>query len=111
MHKELSDYNQLLQIANNNSAVILYFFSNNCAPCASLRPKIKELVETHFSEIKLVLIDAENTPEVSAKFGAFSFPTIIIFFEGKEYRRESKYISIPQLKESISRPYNMIFGE
>lgn len=111
MHKELPNYDKLQQITNENSAVILYFFSNNCAPCASLRPKIKELVDTHFPEIKLVLINAENTPEVSAQMGAFSFPTIILFFEGKEYRRESIYISIPQLKDYISRPYNMIFGE
>ncbi len=109
MKEEISDYSQLDKIISDNTAVILYFYSDNCAPCVQLRPKVQELVEGDYPEIKLYLIDAESNPEIPAKYGVFSNPTIILFFDGKEYRRESKYISIPQLSETISRPYNMLF--
>jgi len=42
--------------------------------------------------------------------GVYSTPTILVYFEGKEYIRESKYISIQQLEDKIRRYYDMIFS-
>ena len=97
------------QIITNKPAVLLYFYSDNCAPCQSLRPKVVELVCNKFPELKLVFVNSAAYPEVPAKYGAFSMPTLILFFEGKEYNRKSKYMAIPQLEETISRPYKMLF--
>jgi thioredoxin-like negative regulator of GroEL len=92
-----------------HAAILLYFYSNQCAPCISLRPKVEELVASEFPEMELQLIDSQNYPEVTASFGVFTFPTLVIFFEGKEFQRYSKYVSLSQLSEAISRPYNMLF--
>ena len=35
--------------------------------------------------------------------------TILIFFEGREHARLSRNIGMPQVKESIARPYRMVF--
>ncbi len=94
----------------NEQAVLAYFYNNNCAPCISLRPKVEELVAGSFPRLKLVFINSEKHPEITGFYGIFSNPTLIVFLDGKEYRRESKYISILQLEETISRPYNMIFN-
>ncbi len=106
---ELSSKDEIVKLLDNESAVIVYFYNNNCAPCISLRPKVEELVLDSFPKIKLVFVNSADHPDIPALYNIFSNPTLIIFFEGKEYRRESKYISIPQLQESIQRPYNMMF--
>ncbi len=98
-------------IIRNETALILYFYNDHCAPCISLRPKVIAMVEEDFPEMKLAFINSEKHPELPAKFNIFANPTLVLFFEGREYRRESKYISIPQLMEEIARPYNLIFED
>ena len=109
MKNDFSTVEEIRGLIENETAVIIYFYSDNCAPCVSLRPKVQQLVNESFPNIKLVLINAETHPALPAAFSVFANPTLILFFDGREYRRESKYISIPQLSESIERPYNMIF--
>lgn len=106
---ELTTNDQVEKLVTDEPAVLLYFYSDNCAPCLSLRPKVVELVCESFPEIKIGFVNGETDRSIPAKFNAFSFPTLILFFEGKEYIRESKYVAMPQLSASISRPYNLLF--
>ena len=107
--KTLKNKAEITEFLQRNDAALLYFYNNNCAPCISLRPKVIELVEKRFPKMKLVYVDSLQSPEVSAFFQVFSNPTLLVFFEGKEYNRLSKYVSIPQLEESIGRPYQLLF--
>ncbi len=109
MYNELSTSKELENIISANPAVVIYFYSDECAPCVSLRPKVMELVDKRFPKIVLAYVNSAKNPLLPAKYTVYSSPTLIIFFEGREYRRASKYISIPQLAETISRPYDMVF--
>jgi thioredoxin 1 len=97
------------KLTSEKIAVLLYFYNDNCAPCKVLRPKVQAMAVTDFPEIEFRLINAEQFPATSAQFGVFASPTILAFFEGKEYIRESKNISISELHDKIERIYNMIF--
>jgi hypothetical protein len=59
--------------------------------------------------MKLAFVSTLKYPELPAIFNEFANPTLITFFDGREFIRESKYISIPQLAEAIERPYSLIF--
>ncbi len=93
-----------------HKALLIYFFHDQCAPCLSLRLKVKELIDGHFSQIELVFVDAFSNPELPASMGVFAFPTLILLLDGEETWRWSKYVSIAQLEAQISRPYNILFG-
>jgi thioredoxin 1 len=90
-------------------AVMLYFYNDNCAPCKVLRPKVQQMVESEFPHIEFRLVNAEHNLSTTAQFDVFAAPTILCFFEGKEYIRESKNISISELHDKIERIYNMVF--
>ena len=109
MENELQTIEQLNTHITTGEASILYFYNDHCAPCLSLRPKVIKMIEEDFPKMKLAFINSEKFPELPAQFQVFANPTLIIFFDGREYRRESKYISISQLAEEINRPYQMIF--
>ncbi len=109
MYNELETLEQLNEHIRSEEAAMIYFYSDKCAPCISLRPKVYQLVTDRFPKIKLVYVNAEKAPHITAHFGIFANPTLLIYFDGREYKRESKYISIPQLEQEIERPYNMIF--
>jgi len=101
--------NDIHALINSNTSVLLYFYNDSCAPCKILRPKVQDLIETSFPKIKFQLINSEQNPELSAEYGIFASPTILVFFEGKEFLRESKNISISELHDKIERYYSMIY--
>lgn len=102
----VSEFDRALQA---NVALALYFFNDSCQPCKILRPAFDALMKTDFSNISVQYINAASYPELAAHCGVFSAPTILFFFEGKEYIREGKNISMSELREKVGRYYRMIF--
>ncbi len=100
---------EIQDLIKSNDAVLIYFSTSHCAPCVTLRPKVGELLKNKFPKMKMEFIDAESAPQVTGNFNVFSSPTILVFFDGKETKRYSKYISISELEKSIQRYYDMIF--
>lgn len=109
--EELSSTGLLESKIAAEKGVVVYFYSDRCAPCLVLRPKVKGLVEREFPEMRLLFINSENHPEIPVQFGVFTNPCILVFFEGKEFNRFSKYISIDQFRHEIGRIYPMVFGQ
>ncbi len=97
----------MLDEALLNPAVMVFFYNDHCPPCISLRPKVQTLLENAFPEMQLVLVDGLQHPALSAKLNVFGFPTLIGFFEGKEFFRKSKYVSVSELSQAIERPYRL----
>jgi thioredoxin-like negative regulator of GroEL len=92
-------------------ALMVYFYNDDCAPCISLRPKVNNLIVNSFPEMKLIFVESRSYPEIPAAFGVYANPAILLFFEGKEYHRFSKFVSMIKLEETIRRFYNMLFEE
>jgi thioredoxin-like negative regulator of GroEL len=92
----------------NELGVMLYFSGIHCNVCHALRPKVKELFDEHFPQIKQHYIDAENSPEVAAHYNVFAVPTMIVFLDRREFAREGRAVSLVQLREKLARPYGMM---
>jgi thioredoxin-like negative regulator of GroEL len=90
--------------------LLLYFSTPTCNVCHALKPKIIEAFHQEFPKIKQCFIDAAAYPQIPASLGIFAVPTIMIYLDGKEFARESRNVSIPQLVEKISRPYDMLLS-
>lgn len=68
------------------------------------------MIHNDFPEMNFRYIDVEQSPELAAEFSVFTIPTLIVFFEGKEYFRKSRVFGIQELSDAISRPYNLLFS-
>jgi thioredoxin 1 len=95
---------------DSQPAVLVYFKNDNCAPCLVLRPKVKELLDKSFPIVEMIVVDTVEQPEFAGEFHVFANPTLLVFFDGKEYIRKSKYVAIPELKSEIGRLYDMMFS-
>ncbi len=109
MENEISTLEELQQLISDKPAVLAYFYNDNCAPCKSLRPKVIEMKEEHFPKLELHFVNSDKR-EIPANFGVYDNPTLLVFFDRKEYIRVSKYVSTAQLSEQIKRYYDMIFN-
>ena len=97
-------------VLNENIAVLAYFSHEKCNVCKALKPKIVEHFSTNFPKFKLVYIDVEKYPEISAADSIFTVPVIVVYFEGKESYRKARSIGIQELSDLIQRPYSLMFG-
>lgn len=110
--KEIKSINSLEDLENilqATTAVLFYFSTNSCNVGEALEPKVFHLLSTSFPKIDFYKIDMNSSPEIAAKYSAFTEPTILVFFEGKETIRKSRNIGIYELQGALERPYKLIF--
>jgi len=99
---------QLQTTIREEVGVLLYFSGEYCNVCHALRPKVKEVFDTKFPELKQVYLDAEEYREIASYFQVLSVPTILVFMDGREFYREGRSVSLHQLTEQLMRPYKMM---
>lgn len=101
---------ELQAAIESSSGILVYFYNDSCAPCLALRPKVQEMMDDNFKEMNLLFINSAQFPELSANYNVYSSPTIIVFFEGKENFRVSKFVSVQELSNKIKRYYYLLFS-
>jgi|SRR5690554_2416667 len=99
----------LNELIESEPAVAVYFSAPNCGVCKALRPKIEELFSEKFPSVKFVHVQIDKSSGISGKYSVFSAPTLLVFFEGKEFLRKVRLMGIQELEEKIGRPYKMLF--
>jgi len=102
----IEEFNQIIK---TNASALIYFSHEKCNVCKVLKPKVQNLLQEDYPNIKMFYADTELYPKVAAQNSIFTVPTILIFFDGKEFLRKSRNIGIAELSKAIDRPYNLIF--
>ena len=88
-------------------AFMLYVGGEYCSVCKVLQPKIFDAFDREFPNIDKLSIDIEDQREFAAQQNIFAVPTIIVYFEGKEFFRKSRNLSVDLFIEEVRRPYNI----
>jgi len=99
---------ELQDIIQSETGVLLYFSGENCNVCHALRPKFKEAFDKHFPLVRQIYLDAHENAEISAHYQVFSVPTMIVFLDGREFAREGRNVSLHQLVSQLERPYDIM---
>lgn len=100
---------QYIEITAQNDACAFYFSTPDCNVCKVLKPKLFSFVEQTFPKIKLHYINLEENRELGAGLNIFSVPTVLFYFEGKEFLRKSRFINLDELAGEIGRVYSLMF--
>lgn len=108
--KSINNFSEFQKIFKENPAVCFYLSTPQCNVCKVLKPKVIELLNSNFPEIKFIYIDLNESKEIAGQLSVFTVPTILIYFDGKEIIRASRNISIEQLSDQIERYYKLMFG-
>jgi thioredoxin 1 len=91
-------------------AVMAFFSMPSCNVCSVLKPKAEELISESFPEMEFIYIDSVLNPGIAGQHGVFTSPTIIIYFRGQEFIRNSRVIDLHKLGTDISRLYQLMFS-
>ena len=110
MYQTVENLESLEETIQKEAAVLLYISHDACNVCKVLKPEIATLFDTEFPQVQRFYIDSKNRAEIAAQYSVFAVPTVIIYLDGKEFFRESRNISLAQLKDKVARPYELFFS-
>lgn len=105
---EANNLNQIQNSINTGEPVLIYFSGENCSVCKVLKPKIEQSVKKEFSRFVMYEVKTDLYKELTSHFTVFSIPTILVYFDTKEFRRYGRNISISLFLEELRRPYTLM---
>ncbi len=79
---EITDQN-FEEIINSDKPVLVDFWAEWCGPCKMIGPVVEELASDYEGRAIIGKVDVDSNPEVSAKFGIRSIPTLLVFKNGE----------------------------
>ncbi len=96
------NYNNFKQNVIDKSGVVLVdFYADWCGPCQMMAPILKE-IESENSNISIVKVNVDNSPELAGVYGVMSIPTLIVFKDGNPVSQNIGYCPKEKAEEMIN---------
>ena len=75
--------------------ILVDFYADWCGPCKMLGTILEEM------DFPILKINVDKFPELARKYGVISIPTIILFDNGKEIKKNIGFLSKNELEEFL----------
>ena len=95
------DFDYILQ--NSTVPVIVDFWAPWCGPCRMMAPNFAEASRNLTPKVQFVKVNTEENPQISARYGIRSIPTMIVFKNGVEVDRVSGALPTQQIVALASK--------
>ncbi len=94
MVKHLENENDFNELIKNR--VLVDFYAEWCGPCKRLAPLLENI-----KGIDIIKVNVDEYPEIAKEYGVMSIPTLILFKEGKEIKKEIGFRTVDEITEMI----------
>ena len=84
-------------IRSTDKPMLVDFFATWCGPCRMLAPVLEQLAAEHADTLTVGKVNVDDAPDLAARFGVVSIPTLILFRAGKAVKKTVGYSPLPDL--------------
>ncbi len=81
--------------------VVVDFYADWCQPCKMMAPLLDALAEDMAGELLVAKLDTDSNPTMAVHYGIRSIPTLIVFKEGREWKRQTGVVPPDRLAEML----------
>jgi thioredoxin 1 len=89
------------EIINTDKPVLIDFWAEWCGPCKMIGPIVEELAGDYKDKAVVGKLDVDNNPDLAARFGVRSIPTLLVFKNGQVVDKQVGAVGKPVLANKL----------
>lgn len=71
------------EVLKSKEPVLVDFFAEWCGPCKAMAPALDQVASEMKGKLKVVKVDVDQNPGITAKYGIRAMPTLLVFKGGQ----------------------------
>lgn len=83
MIRELTAKNFETEALSSELPVLIDFWASWCAPCKMVAPIVDEVAEELEGKVRVMKVNIDEQPELTAQYGIRSIPTLLVLKNGE----------------------------
>jgi len=89
-------------VLKSSEPVVVDFWAEWCGPCRMIAPALEEISGALGDKVKIVKLNVDENPNIAAKYGIMSIPTLLLFKDGEIKDRQVGAAPKQKLQQWIS---------
>ena len=78
-----ADFQDMVVAKSVHVPILVDFWAAWCGPCQSLAPVLEQVAAAYAGRLLIAKVDADAEPELAARYGVRSLPTLMLFADGE----------------------------
>lgn len=86
------------EVLSAKGPLLVDFWATWCPPCRRLAPTLERLAADESGRLTVAKLDVDGAPELSARYGVVSIPTLLVFLNGEVVDRAVGALPLADLR-------------
>ncbi|WCO65333.1 thioredoxin [Iamia majanohamensis] len=83
-----ADEGDFTEVAADRLPVLVDLWADWCGPCRLIAPAVEQASRDLAGRLKVVKVDVDRSPGISARYGVQGIPTLLVLRDGREVDRQ-----------------------
>lgn len=100
--QKLTQLHEIDSLIQDQPISFLFISSDTCSVCKALLPKVEQMLQ-RYPVIQSAYVKVDEMPAIVGRLSIFTVPILLLFVNGKEVIRESRFVRMEELESQVQK--------